>query len=101
MQGRSLYLKSSATLKSLIWSVLPTYDTRHQTTYPSYLLIKSNGDNALVGANDAARKSRSGTLNARNDGADGGTLTARDGARDQSKHGKNLIVLQTWTMEQN
>lgn len=49
------------------------------------LLIKSNGDNALVGANDDARRSRAGTLKARNDGALGGTLIARDGARDQSK----------------
>lgn len=57
-----------------------------QSRTGKYLLIKSSGDNALVGANDDARKSRCGTLNARNDGAIGGTLTARDGARDQSKH---------------
>lgn len=50
------------------------------------LLKRSNGDSALVGANDAARRSRGGTLRARNDGAVGGTLTARDGARDQSKY---------------
>lgn len=50
------------------------------------LLNKSSGDKALVGASDDARRSRGGTLKARNDGANGGTLTARDGARDQSKH---------------
>lgn len=49
-----------------------------------YLLNKSNGDNALVGANDDARKSLGGTLKARNDGPLGGTLNARDGALDQS-----------------
>lgn len=39
----------------------------------SYSLSKSSGDNALVGANDAARISRGGTLNARAcDGASAG-----------------------------
>lgn len=49
------------------------------------LLNRSSGDNAPVGINDDARRSRGGTLRARNDGASGGTLTARDGARAQSK----------------
>lgn len=53
--------------------------------YRSYSLNKSNGDNALVGANDVARISRGGTLNARGAGEliAGGTLRARDG-RDQA-----------------
>lgn len=49
----------------------------------SYSLSKSSGDNGSNLGTDEARKSRGGTLNARNGGGDGGTLTARDGARDQ------------------
>lgn len=51
----------------------------------SYSLNKSSGDNGSNRGTDVARTSRGGTLIARNDGeyADGGTLVARDGARDQ------------------
>lgn len=46
----------------------------------SYSLNKSSGDNALLGSNDDARKSRGGTLKARAiPGEIGGTLKPRDG----------------------
>lgn len=49
----------------------------------SYSLSKSSGDSGADLGTDVARRSRGGTLNARNGGAEnGGTLKARDGARE-------------------
>lgn len=62
----------------------------------SYSLNKSNGDNGVDGANDEARASRGGTLNARNElGEIGGTLVAR-GQRvgkptNTTKNGKSFL----------
>lgn len=50
----------------------------------SYSLNKSSGDNGSNLGTEEARTSRGWTLNERNGGDwNGGTLTARDGARDQ------------------
>lgn len=57
----------------------------------SYSLSKSSGDNGSNLGTEVARTSRGGMLNERNgvEVIGGGTLTARDGARDQDPIIKN------------
>lgn len=62
----------------------------------SYSLSKSSGDSAVVGANEAARASRGGTLSARKLlGEIGGTLVARHGlgepTKNEIKNGKSFL----------